>query len=524
MRFLEEVLAGKEESEKTAIIQENREISYRNLTGYSNKMANLLELQGVGKHKVIIFLDKSIEAVISMFAILKAGAAYVPLDYTLPPDRLKFIIEDCQAQVVITDTPGLQKLKEIPGDKPFKVLLFDKYNRNSEGEAFPELSQVNWESRGGENCHLEVDSSLRDEKDIAYIIYTSGSTGKPKGVMIRHNSVTAFCHAVLELVPYDEHTRYLNVSPLYFDASIVDLYCTFMVKGTVVLMKKFVWPNEIVTALEKYQITDTLLVSSVLKLLVSRFSNLGKARLPCLKTIWYGAEPCPVGVIRELKGLLPQLKFIHGYGPTEATHSTTLYIFREVPEEASGFLPIGKPLPTIKAYALNEQNQLIKPGEIGELFIGGIQVMEGYCNDPERTREVLVASIFDPEEMVYKSGDYVTVDEHGNFCYCGRRDDMIKTGGHLVHLSEIEKVLLRHSLIKDAIVLPVQDDLFNTKIRAFIVRKDEELDEEALKAYLLQKLPKYMLPNSFKFLTDGNIPRKESGKIDREALLTGVFE
>lgn len=517
MKYLDEVLEGKENRDKTALIQEERKLSYQELDDYSGRLAKLLAAYGLQPGKrAVVWLEKSLEAVVSLLGVLRTGAAYVPIDYSLPLERFKFILQDCDPQVVITDLKGRAALHTLYGNSPLQTLVLEDFAKD-----LPDLPPT---AREDKQDWRRENSFLRSEKDIAYIIYTSGSTGKPKGVMIRHDSVTAFIDSVLDLVDYNEKTRYLNVSPLHFDASVVDLYCTLKAGGSVVLMKPFVWPNELLCALDKYDITDTLMVSSILKLLVSRFANTSQYKLCHLKTIWYGAESCPVTVIRKVKERFPQVKFIHGYGPTEATHSTTLYIFDDIPEETAAFMPIGQPLPSISCYALNEENKVIGPGGVGELYIGGIQVMEGYCNDLEKTNAVLVPDIFNEEKKVYRSGDYVTIDTKGNYIYVGRKDDMIKSGGNLVYLSEIQKVLLSHHDIKDAIVLPLEDEIFNTRIKACIVIKPgRKLSEEELANYVEQQLPKYMVPNSFCFIDEGDIPRKPSGKVDRDALRKWKF-
>lgn len=376
--------------------------------------------------------------------------------------------------------------------------------------------------KGDENCieKYNYQNLNRSEKDIAYIIYTSGSTGRPKGVMIRQDSLVAFVEVISKIIKCSEKTRLLNIMPFHFDGSLVDIYCTLLAGGTMILMDKFVLPNELVKVLDKYEITHTCMVATVVKLFVSRFSNIRNYRLPKLEAIWFGGEPCPVKIIRELKYILPSLKFTHMYGPTETTCLTHTYTFEDIPDDVRGYFPIGKPLPTVEAYALNEMNEIIKLGETGELYIGGIQVMEGYCNDEKRTKEVLVENVFNRTEKVYKTGDYVTVDNEGNYIFIGRKDDMIKSSGHLIYLSEVEKILLSHEKVKDAIVLPYEDELSITKMKAFIVlRKNESLSKEELKNYMLKKLPKYMVPYDLNFISDNNVPKNSSGKIDRKELM-----
>ncbi|MCL6591625.1 MAG: amino acid adenylation domain-containing protein [Firmicutes bacterium] len=527
MRFVEEIIDNQKDWLKIALIQNSRQLSYEDLRKNSYNMASILlnaEIQP--NDRVIIFLEKSIEMIISILGTLKSGATYIPIDFGLPNDRIKYIISNCNPQIIITNSAGILKITQITGIESIKLLVIDSYDKNSHFSEANHKNLINWVYNDNPNFdQSKFQTSIqRTGKDIAYIIYTSGSTGKPKGVMIRHDSFTSFIQTITEAIGYySEHTRYLSLFPFHFDGSLIDIFPTFLAGGTLILMEKFVLPNQLLSALEKYEITFTCMASTILKLLTSRFTNIRNYNLTKLEAIWYGTESCPVKVIHELKKYLPSIEFIQGYGPTEATCTTHIYFFKDIPENISGFFPIGKPLATVKAYALNESNEIIKPGEIGELYIGGIQIMEGYCNDEARTKEVFANDRFSKNEKVYKTGDYVTIDNEGNYIFIGRKDDMIKSCGKLIHLSEIENVLLAHDFIKDAIVLPFEDKLLITKMRAYIVFHEKKyMGKEELKDFILTKLPEYMVPHEFAFLNEDEIPRNSSGKIDRVKLLARI--
>lgn len=509
--FVDELINEKELYQyKQAIVCHDDIISYQDLKLNINFMGQLLLQNEVSRHdNVIIYMNKSIEYIISIFGILSVGAAYVPIDNNMPWDRFSYIAKNCGCNVIITDSESIANIKM----SNVKYIVIDKYYEKSSMSGH---NMTPW------NPEMEVQSyDIKDRsvKDIAYIIYTSGSTGTPKGVMVRHDSVVAFVQSIIDKIGYSSQTKYLNVSPLYFDASIVDLFCTLYMGGTLVLMKRFVLPNKLLKTLVEYQITDTLLVSSILKLLASKFVDLSKFDLSHLRTIWYGAESCPIKVIRTIKKDLQHVKFIHGYGPTEATHTTTMLVFDEVPESEAGFMPIGKPLPNVDVLVLNEKNEPIKTNEVGMLYVGGLQLFEGYCNDPIKNQEFIIDDFLHTGRRYYKTNDMVTIDRDGNYVYIGRSDDMVKIAGKLVYINEVESVLLKCREISDAIVITVDDEFFAKKLICFIVfNKNSSGNLESIMSFAKQKLQSYMIPSNFYVLEEDDIPRNANDKVDRRSL------
>lgn len=509
--FLDELLNKQDcYQNKQAVVCEEESITYKDLEENVNKMGQLLLENGVASHdNVVICMNKSIEYIISIFSILNVGAAYIPLDNNMPLERYKYILENSESSVIITDKESIENVR-VDGKT---YIVIDHYKKRCE---------INGSGIIGWNPNMNYKQytiSNRSIKDIAYIIYTSGSTGTPKGVMIRHESVVAFVKSINDAIGYSDKTKYLNVSPLYFDASIVDIFCTLSVGGTLVLMKKFVFPNKLIKAIVDYEITDTLLVSSILKLLASKYLNLNKYDLSKLRTIWYGAESCPISVIQIIKQAIPHIRFIHGYGPTEATHTTTMLVFDEVPDNKTGFMPIGKPLPNVEVLALNENNKSIKESEIGMLYIGGLQLFEGYCNDPVKNSLFLIENFLNTGKRYYKTNDMVTVDEEGNYIYVGRSDDMVKVSGKLVYINEVESILLKCEEIKDAIIVTIDDQFFAKKMICFIVfKQDRKKELRNVVDFAKQKLQSYMIPSKFYVLDENEIPRNQNDKVDRKAL------
>lgn len=526
MTYIDEILEKQTDLNKTAVIDGNRELTYAELLESSYLLATTLISYGAkGNDSIVIYLEKSIEMVISIFGILKSGCAYVPVDYDLPLEKIEYIISCSKPFFIITDVGGVEKLQSGKIDKHQLYLVL---NRDG-GSGCDNLNQQDsgvfyWTEMCKSEARLGCLKDLtRSPNDISYMLFTSGSTGKPKGVMIRHNSLKAFADAAIEFMGYTEDMRMLSISPFHFDVSIPDIFCTLKVGGTIVLMKKFFMPNDILEALKKYEITDVIMVSSIFKLLSSRYSNLYEYTFSKLKTIWYGGETCPIQVIKDLQRAFVDATFVHGYGQTETTFCATVYRVYNIDDNVYGSCPVGKPLATVETYALNDNNAIIGPGEIGEMHIGGIQVMLGYCNDQAKTDECLV-NIPGVKEKVYKTGDYVTLNEEGNYIFLGRKDDMIKCSGRMVHLNEIERVLLSCAHVKDAFVLPYVDDLYLTKMKAFVIPYDDGLpSKNELVEHIQKTLPKYMIPHDIVVVYEDQLPKSSTGKVDRNRLLSMDF-
>lgn len=513
--YLDEVLLNVTNPEKAAIISEDNSLSYRKLNDLSTAISRDLSLVITTPNEaIVVFIDKSFSAIITIFGILKAGACYIPIDVELPEEKILYIIEKSKTKIIITTSENYNKLENISLPKSIRVL---EIALTSEFDI--SLNTLNSHEELNPGLMFSESGVVRSPNDLAYIIFTSGSTGNPKAVMISHRSVVAFIPTMNKITKYDEDTRFLNVNPFHFDASIADIYCTLAAKGTVILFKKLVLPSDIVKHLEYYKVTDTLLQSALLKILASRYSNLEHSQLKCLKTIWYGGEGCPIKYLKIIKQSIPQITFIHGYGPTETTHTATYMKFSELPETMEDFMPIGKPLDTIIAYALNEQGQVIEGDETGELYIGGVQLMSGYFNDPDRTAEVLTKNLFNPDTLAYKTGDVVKLDSQGNYIFISRTDDLIKIDGILVSTIEIQNTLLSHPRIKDVIIVKKADYFHNNKLCAAIVKSDEGVKREDVLQFLKYRLPKYMIPEEILFFEEFTLPRNTNGKINKKMLI-----
>jgi amino acid adenylation domain-containing protein len=488
-------------------------LSYAELTNASEAMCNKMLAQGVGNGSVVaIVLEKCSLSIVLIFATLRLGAMYVPLDETLPLLRLQKIFQDCKPDLVIAHQELADKV--VASSPTFGVW---KVNSSSISAAFDGIQSIL------DLQHVRTfDFAARAKSDCAYIMFTSGSTGHPKGVMVAHSSVVAFLRSTQELVGFKVGTRFLNATPLFFDASVVDIYATIQVVGCVFLLRRILMASELGQAIECHRISATLLIPTMLKMMLSRFGNLKNRDLSSLKQLWFGGEGCPISVLKQFENYVPGLQYIHGYGPTETTHSATLFITRSLDGYTGDFLPIGKPLPTIKIQIIDQTGNIVSNGETGELLIGGDQLMLGYANAPELTRQAFTLT-GNPKEKYYKSGDLVRRLASGDLLFLGRNDDAIKVGGNLVHLFEIESTARQTTQIIDCVAVALPDVLMGNRIILFVVFVGEAQEKVAVKGALESKLrqllPAYMQPNTIVLIDPSEIVIKATGKIDRQKLI-----
>jgi acyl-CoA ligase (AMP-forming) (exosortase A-associated) len=355
------------------------------------------------------------------------------------------------------------------------------------------------------------------ENDLAAILYTSGSTGKPKGVMLSHANVVAGSRIVSTYLGITNAERILAVLPFSFDAGMNQLMTAFEKGGTLILIN-FTFAREIVQALLKERVTGLAGVPTLWSLLAQPASSLNKQPLPDLRYITNTGGAMPQSVLKILRQSLPSTEIFLMYGLTEAFRST----FLPPAELDRRPTSMGKAIPDTEILVLNENGQLCKPGEPGELVHRGPTVSLGYWNRPEETARALRPNPLLPQEMghcekVCYSGDVVKMDEDGFLYFIGRRDTMIKSSGVRISPTEVEEVLFQTGKLRGAAVIGLPDDILGQVIKAFVVPRDgEPLDTEAVLAHCAEKMPRYMVPKFLEVLTE--LPKTSSGKVDYPAL------
>ena len=489
-------------------------ISYIELDNASTRLADLL-LSGErnnGGH-IAILLDKSIEAIIAIFGILKSGSAYVPLDLSAPASRQEYILKDADIKTVITceriwNTPN-SVLKGYPYERAILIghdCKIDLGNYNGTVNIF------DWKKNGFPMDEHEVNIS---EEDPAYILYTSGSTGFPKGVILSHGNAMCFiqwAHAYFNIKPADVLSSH---APFYFDLSIFDIFVSIKAGAKLCLVSKGVssFPLSLGKFIEENNITTWYSVPSVLVNLLLH-GGLEARSLDSLARILYAGDVFPVKYLRQLRAKLPHVRFYNLYGPTE-TNVITYYEITEKPAEMEDEIPIGHACPYTDIRVIDENGEIAGVGQKGELVVRGASLMKGYLGKKEWTEKVIRPTGIPALEdnRYYFTGDVVKVLAEDKYRFVGRKDHMVKVMGFRVELEEIESALLKHEQIQECIVKYIPGD--NTgkgKLKAYIVNHGI-LEESEIVRFLKKSLPDYMIPQEYE--TGGLLEKNSRGKTIR---------
>jgi amino acid adenylation domain-containing protein len=495
-----------EQAEKTpavnAIFEAGRALTYRELDIRANRLAHHLLRLGVTPESCVgVCLQRSIEAIVSMLAVLKAGGVYLPLDPLAPPDRLVRMLEDSQAVVLITEGSLAQSL---PGAGPEKVLI------DRPIESIP--------VKDDKDPGIEV-----DPLNAAYAIYTSGSTGTPKAVVIPHGQFAAHCvqmAAHYRLAPSD---RVLQFAALNFDASVEQIVPTLIAGASLVLMDPGVWtPIDFQRKVNELELSVVNLPPAYFQQMAQEWKPDLELNPATLRLIIVGGDVFPPAVL-NLWGERRQrpVCLLNAYGPTETTVTATTQEIKapEGPLAGPARVPIGRPLPGRKACILDRYGNQVPMGATGELHLGGIGIARGYLGRPDRTAESFIPDAFGatPGARLYRTGDLARYGPDGSIEVLGRIDHQVKIRGFRIELGEIEAALARNPDIKDAVVDVRQDATGDPQMVGYVVARRPGVPSKAeLKRFLKKHLPDYMIPSIWVPLEA--LPMASSGKVDRKSL------
>jgi len=502
---------------RDAIVMDGRRMSYAALEQGANRLARSLAAHGVRRgDRVGMWLPKSPEAVMAVWGILKAGAAYVPVDPGAPPARLGFIARDGAIAGLITRADRATGLGEAFADgAPMRALWYA--DDPAEAPRIAGLPGVPWRALAAESDAPPESAPAPD--DLAYILYTSGSTGEPKGVMHTHASALAFVEWAAETFAVGPEDRVAGHAPFHFDLSTFDLFAT--ARGGAALhpvpARAASFPAAIAKLYTGERLTIWYETPSGLVLMLTR-GNLRQLDLSALRVLLFAGEVMPVKVLRELMALAPHARFANLYGPTETNVCTWHDVTAPPPDDRP--LPIGRACSGDTLAILDESGTPVAPGTPGELWVHGASVMRGYWGRPGRTAETLrpIALPAGGTAVAYATGDVVRDSRDGVLEFLGRRDHQIKTRGYRVELGEIEAVLQRHPSVAEAVVLAIPDPEITHRLIAVVVpAAGAAIDEASLKQHCAAALPRYMVPEHIG--ARDALPRTSSGKVDRRALL-----
>ncbi|MET0487631.1 MAG: amino acid adenylation domain-containing protein [Candidatus Rokuibacteriota bacterium] len=493
--------------DQLAVRARGSSLTYAELETRSSQLAHLLRDRGVGRgDRVGLFFPKSVESVVAMLGVLKAGAVYVPLDPHAPVRRIAGIVENCGLRALVTTADKRRALP--PAAVSCTVLVSGEPGGPDE---------MPWSALGAFPAAPPPEVSV--EGDLAYILYTSGSTGQPKGVMLTHRNALTFvdwCAATFAIRPEDHLS---NHAPLHFDLSVFDVYNAIEAGATVSMIPEetALFPQRLTAFIEEQRITVWYSVPSALVYLVMH-GDLAARDLDRLRLVLFAGEVFPMKYLRQLADLLPHTELYNLYGPTETNVCTYHRVdrFRLAGQER---LPIGRACANTEVLAVGEDGRLVEHGATGELFVRGPSLTPGYWGDPDKTARALVPNSFAAHlgERLYRTGDLVTLDEHGEYLFLGRRDSQVKSRGYRIELGEIEAALYAHPAVVEAVVIAVRDEEVGSRLRAVVaVRPEEGPTASALQAHCAGLVPRYMVPETITF--QSSLPKTSTGKIDRTRL------
>jgi amino acid adenylation domain-containing protein len=466
---------------RAAIVDGETEIDYERLTERAGAIAGELVARGVEPGSLVgVCMGRTWELVATLVGVLRAGCAYVPLDPAYPRERVRYMLEHARAVAAIVDHENSVELCE---GVPELLRLDEVGGRTANGVAGP------------------------GARDLAYVLYTSGSTGRPKGVAVEHRSVVAMSRTLRELLDDEELAGVLSAASVCFDASVLEILGTLSLGGTVVLAENVLALLELPSA---DRVRTCTMVPSAMQAL------LAAGRLPeGIRCCVFGGEVLKRSLVNQLHALEPGLRVVNVYGATEDTvYSTTAEV-----SAGTETITIGKPVSSSRSYILNDSKQPVPVGVSGELYLAGDQLARGYLHDEELTRERFIE--VDPtgpipEERLYKTGDLCRWREDGEIEFLGRVDQQVKIRGFRVELEEIESTLESMEGVDGAAAAVVDGGGGQKMLVVYVVSRDEAVTSEAARAYLAERLPKYMLPQAVMHLEE--LPRLPNGKLDRKQL------
>ncbi|ACK65882.1 amino acid adenylation domain protein [Rippkaea orientalis PCC 8801] len=474
-----------------AVIHNQEQISYQALDQRANQLARYLQQFEVKPDtKVALYLDPSIELLITILAIWKAGAAYVPISPSMPRERVHFMLCDIQAPVLITKEPFINNDLAFP----CQVIRLDADAAQIDGQPnTPPLHQAT-------------------PDNLAYVIYTSGSTGEPKGVMVPHRGIANTLLRRQEAFPFHQTDRLLLTFSFVFDASIFQLFQPLLSGACLVIPEREHGgdPMRIINAIRRYQITVLGLNPSLLALLVK---EQGFEQCDSVRMMFCGGESVSESLLEKINEVTG-INVHNMYGPTEASMEATYWTY-----EPQMRVSIGRPIKNTRAYVLDEQLQPTPIGVPGELYLGGVGLAWGYLNQPQLTAEKFLPDPFSsvPSRRMYRTGDRCRWLPNGYLEYLGRQDEQVKLNGYRIELQEIEACLQKNTTVRENVVLLREDQPGDKRLVGYVVPKNiEQSNPEELRSYLRSHLPTYMIPSTFVFLE--SLPRTAGGKVNRRAL------
>ena len=491
-----------------------KSLTYKELVRGANNLACVLHDQGVKRgDRVGIYLHKSLETPVAVYGVMAAGAVYVPIDPMMPLSRLVYVIRDGGIRHLISEESKRSNLQELAGEKtalrtivglapepiaPYRLVSWDEVNRTPVG-APPDVGTV--------------------EQDMAYIMYTSGSTGEPKGIIHTHHSGLSYTKLSAETYGLRPEDRLANFAPLHFDQSTFEYFSGPLAGATTVIIPEPY--NKLPASLSKLISDERATIwYSVPFALTQLLLNgvLSDRDLGALRWVLFGGEPFPTKYLRALMTLLPWSRFSNVYGPAEVNQCTYFHV-PPLPQGSDEPIPIGQLWDNTEGLIINDDDDQVAPGDIGELAVRTPTMMRGYWGRHDLNDKAFYYrnATDDYRDRFYRTGDLVQLDPDGNLRLLGRKDRQIKTRGYRVELDEVEAAILSHEAVQETAAFPIPDTDGSQQVAAAVMFKPgASTSTNQLTAHTTKHLPGYAVPTSIKIMDQ--FPRTSSGKINRREL------
>jgi len=470
----------------------DQSVSYQELNRRANRVAHALQSLGVRADLPVgLCVERSIDGLVGLLGILKAGGGYVPLDPSFPGHRLQLMLEDAKIAIVVTQGHLRSHLQGYTGH-------------------ICDLETIGQSVVRGEDENLAVSIS---PDQLAYIMYTSGSTGQPKGVAVTHRNLVTSLHARL-LYYREQVSRFLLTFSLAFDGSVTGIFWTLVEGGELIIPSAAAHrsPTELATLIAHHRISHVVWVPSLYQVVLGEAVN---AQLESLRIVVTAGESLPLELVRRHYQFLPHTKLFNEYGPTEATVWCSVY--QTTREETGARVPIGKSIDTMQLYVLDTRLQPMPVGVPGELYVAGDGLARGYVNQPQLTHERFLANPFVTGSRLYRTGDLARCREDGNVEFLGRMDQQVKLRGYRIELGEVEYTLSNFPGVYQTAVLLRQDKPDQHRLVAYVTGQPSLKERlEQIRSYLLARLPHYMVPSVILWVEA--MPLTTTGKVNRGAL------
>ena len=476
-------------------------LSYAELNSRANQLAHLLRSRGVGaEHLVAVCLHRSVDMVVALLAILKAGAAYVPLDPDYPQHRLEYMCADARPTLALSEQSLLGRLPEALA----QTLCLD-----TESELVAQQSTDNL-------------PCLITSENLLYVMHTSGSTGHPKGAMLSHRGIVNCISWMQETYRLNPDDRFLFKTSLNFDPSVWEIFWPLSVGAQVVVAEadKQADPAYLVECIREQAVTSLYFVPAMLKAFLEED---GAVDCRTVRRVICGGESLSVDAMTEFLRVLPTAELHHSYGPTETSIAATEWTCDETEARRLGVIPMGAAIGNTQLYVLDDAGQPVPAGVTGELYLGGEGLGRGYFNRPDLTAERFVPNPFAQTggARLYRTGDLVRFLEGGVLEFLGRTDHQVKVRGYRIELGEVEAVLLQHEQVREAVVSVSAEEGSEHRLMAYLVMHEPAAGQQVigateLRSWMRERLPEYMTPQGFVLLPQ--LPLTANGKVDRKAL------